>query len=168
MMWGALISHLEHIAERNQAWLRSEESRAHREGRSASTSGEQVSLNASDVGDPGERVGRGSLNGPGSGSSANGRLESGMEASLTSSGYEAGDSVTGNEAGDSVTGNEARDSISGNEARNSLSGNEARSLISGNEATAGSGSQSMDSTLPMCLPPPPMGFQARHHQGAQA
>ena len=36
----ALISNLEHITERNQAWLRSEEPRAHREGRSASTSGE--------------------------------------------------------------------------------------------------------------------------------
>ena len=46
----ALINNLEHIAERNQAWLRSEEPRAHREGRSASTSGEQVSLNASDGG----------------------------------------------------------------------------------------------------------------------
>ena len=63
----ALISNLEHIAERNQAWLRSEEPRAHCEGRSASTSGEQVSLNASDVRDPGGSVGGGaisSLNGP--------------------------------------------------------------------------------------------------------
>ena len=39
----------------------------HLEGRSASTSGEQVSLNASDVGDPGEVLVGGaisSLNGP--------------------------------------------------------------------------------------------------------
>ena len=80
----ALINNLEHIAERNQAWLRSEEPRAHREGRSASTSGEQVSLNASDGGDPGGDVGGSaisSLNGPGSGSGADGRSGSGMEAS---------------------------------------------------------------------------------------
>ena len=147
----ALINNLEHIAERNQAWLRSEEPCAHREGRSASTSGEQVSLNASDGGDPGGDVGGSaisSLNGPGSGSGADGRSGSGMEASLTSSGYEAGDST---------------------------SGNEARGSISGNEATGGSGSQAMDSTLPMYFTPPSHWFpvwlpsnQARHHQGAQA
>ena len=89
-----------------------------------------------------------------------------MEASLTSSGYEAGDSTTGNEA---------RSSISGNEARNSRSGNEAKSSISGNEATGGSGSQAMDSTLPMYFPPPSHGFpvwlpsnQARHQQPGKA
>ena len=174
----ALINNLEHIAERNQAWLRSEEPRAHREGRSASTSGEQVSLNASDGGDPGGDVGGSaisSLNGPGSGSGADGRSGSGMEASLTSSGYEAGDSTTGNEARSSISGNEATNSRSGNEARSSISGNEARNSIRGNEATGGSGSQAMDSTLPMYFLPPSHGFpvwlpsnQARHHQGAQA
>ena len=73
----------------------------HCEGRSTSTSGEQISLNASDVGDPGGGVGGGaisSLNGSGSGSDTDGRSGSGMEASLTSSGYEATDSVTGNQA----------------------------------------------------------------------
>ena len=94
----APINNLEHIAERNQAWLRSEEPRVHREGRSAGTSGVQVSLNASDVRGPGGGVGGGaisSLNGPGSGSGANSRSRLG---------YEAGDSVTGNEARDSKWG----------------------------------------------------------------
>ena len=74
------------------------------------------------MGGPGEDVGGGaisSLNGPGSGSGADGRSGSGMEASLTSSGYEAGDSVTGNQARGSLPGNEARNSISGSAARNS-------------------------------------------------
>ena len=69
-----------------------------------------------------------------------------MEASLTSSGYEARDSTTGNEARGSISGNEARSSISGNEARSSISGNKARNSIRG---TGGSGSQAMDSTLPL-------------------
>ena len=165
----ALISNLEHIAESNQAWLHSEQPCAYGEGRSASTSGEQVSLNTSDVGGPGEDVGGGaisSLNGPGAGSGADGRLGSGTKASLTSSGYEAGDSVTGNQARGSLSGNEARDSISGSAARNS---------VSGNGATGGSGTQATDSTLPMYLSPPPQGFpvwfssnQARHRHGAQA
>ena len=101
------------------------------------------------MGGPGEDVGGGaisSLNGPGSGSGADGRLGSGTEASLTSSGYEAGDSVTGNQARGSLSGNEARDSISGSAARNS---------VSGNGDTGGSGTQATDSTLPMYLSPPP-------------
>ena len=50
----ALIRNLEHTAKKNQAWLHSEDPRTHREGRSASTSEEQVSLNASEVGVLGE------------------------------------------------------------------------------------------------------------------